>query len=284
MAGTESAGTLRFGVVTDVHLSTERGQGGEANQAAADLKALIDSFRKESVDFILQLGDLISGTSNHDLEELHLALSILNAFPGTVRHVVGNHCLSLPRATLLLSLGLGESYYAFSLKGVRFIVLDGMDVSVLREPETAEDRALIEAYQTHPEIHDYCGGVGERQKAWLKEELLRAETVGEAVIVVCHFPLMPETTDEKHGLLWNHREISKLIASSPAVIACLGGHYHYGGHQMQGGAHFVVLPAFVNRHEHPDFSGGTVELTCGRIRISNQQGELFLDLPLNRKE
>ncbi len=272
---------LRFGIVTDVHLSTKPEGAAGTNPSAADLGALIEGFRTKKVDFVLQLGDLISGIGNHYLEELRLALTILKSYPGPIRHVIGNHCLALPREKLMAELGIKESYYSFSIKGFRFIVLDGMDVSVLREPETAEERKMIEYYHAHPEIHHYCGAVGERQKAWLKEVLLRAEQAEEPVIALCHFPLLPETTDEKHGLLWNHSEIAELLASSPALKACISGHYHYGGHQMQGGTHFVVLPAFVNRHEHPDFSGGTAELECGRIRICNQHGELFLDLPLN---
>jgi len=166
------------------------------------------------------------------------------------------------------------------MRGFRFIVLDGMDVSVLRTPETEEDRLHLAHFHAHPELHDYCGAVGSRQKAWLQKELQEAECRDEKVIIICHFPLLMETTDQRHGLLWNHREIAELLVSSRAVKASLSGHYHYGGYAQLNGLHFVVLPAFVNRSAHPRFSCGTMELQGERMVLRNQLDETVYDLSL----
>ncbi|MEI7825728.1 MAG: metallophosphoesterase, partial [Chlorobiaceae bacterium] len=125
--------------------------------------------------------------------------------------------------------------------------------------------------------------VGTRQKAWLQREVEKAEHSGEKVIIICHFPMLPETTDQKHGLLWNHHEIAELVSSSPAVMACLSGHYHYGGYARHKGIHFVVLPAFVNRNEHPRFTWGTAELTGERMVIRNQLNEMLYELPFRQE-
>ena len=268
---------VRFGIITDIHFSTEN-EPAAAVKTAADLGACLDCWQRHEVDFLLQLGDQIMGSDRHKEEEFRQVSSMLNTFPGTIRHVLGNHCLALPRPMLMAALGLQTPFYAFTIRGFRFIVLDGMDVSVLRLPETPEDAETLAFFRAHPELHYYCGAVGTRQKAWLKQELESADRLGERVIVACHFPLLPETTDPKHGLLWNHREITELVASSPAVKACLSGHYHYGGYALHNGIHFVVLPAFVNRHEHPDFSCGVVELHEERMVIRNQLHETLYDL------
>ncbi len=268
---------IRFGIITDIHFSAEN-EPAAAAKTAADLSACLECWQRNKVDFLMQLGDQIMGSDRHKEEEFRQVSSILNTFPGTIYHVLGNHCLALTRQELMTAFGLQTPFYAFTIRGFRFIVLDGMDVSALRIPKTPEDCQTLAFFRARPELHDYCGAVGVQQQSWLKRELEEAKSAGERVIVVCHFPLLPETTDPKHGLLWNHREIAELLASSPAVKACLSGHYHYGGYALHKGIHFVVLPAFVNRHEHPDFTCGTVELLEERMVIRNQHHEMLYDL------
>jgi predicted MPP superfamily phosphohydrolase len=269
---------LRFGIITDIHFSTEE-EPAAAAQTSADLRTGLDYWQRKDADFIMQLGDQIRGSDKHKEEELRQVSSMLNSFPGTIRHVLGNHCLALPRQTLMAALGLQAPFYSFTMKGFRFIVLDGMDVSMLRIPETPEDYQTLAVFHAHPELHDYCGAVGLQQRFWLKRELQEADRLEERVIVFCHFPLLPETTDQKHGLLWNHAEIAELIASSSCVQVCLSGHYHYGSYARYRGIHFVVLSAFVNRQEHPRFTCGMAELRHGGMVIKNQHYETLYDLP-----
>ena len=279
MPHSESSHPLRFGIITDIHFSTES-ETAAAETTAAEIGTCIECWKAHDVDFLMQLGDLINGSETHKREEFRQVSSILKAFRGTIRHVIGNHCLALPRRELMEALGLQSACYTFTMQGFRFMVLDGMEVSVLSTPETEEDRQLLAHFYAHPELHDYCGAVGSRQKAWLQKGLEEAEHFGEKVIIICHLPLLAETTDQRHGLLWNHRDIAKLLASSPAVKVCLSGHYHYGGYAQLNGLHFVVLPAFVNRSKHPRFTCGTVELQGERMMIRNQLDETLYDLPL----
>ena len=278
MSTSDNAGTITFGIITDIHFSTTS-EPAAAAKTVADLHGWLEYCKQSNVDFLLQLGDLIKGSQEHYHEELIQANSILREFPGTIHNVIGNHCLAMSREELLATLGLKNPYYTFTEKVFRFIVLDGMDVSIHNIPETPEDRLTLKYFLNHPESHDYCGAVGIRQKAWLKKELQNAEYAGEKVILICHFPLLPETTDPKHGLLWNHQEIVELIASFKCIKACLTGHYHYGGYALKNDIHYVVLPAFVNRTEHPHFTCGKVDLQSNRMVIRNQKDEVVYDLP-----
>ncbi len=267
---------IRFGIITDIHYELE------SNIVAApdeDLRASLHCFQNHQVDFLLQLGDLIQGDDTSKEEELRHVCALLDEFQGPVRHVLGNHCLALPREKLMAALRLHNPFYSFSLQGYRFIVLDGMDVSVLRNAETDEELQILALFRAHLELHDYCGAVGTKQKIWLKSELERAEQAGEIVIAVCHFPLLPDTTDQKYGLLWNHNEIAELLASSTALKVCLSGHFHHGGYACFRGKHFVVLPAFVNRHEHPEFTCATAEVSPERMIIRNNANVVLFDLP-----
>ncbi len=281
MSGLDHTPLIRFGIITDIHFSLES-EPAAAVETAADLRRWLVMCREKRVDGVLQLGDLIKGSENDCREELHEALKILREFSGTVHHVIGNHCLALPRQKLLQALGMQAPFYAFAIRGFRIVVLDGMDLSTLHRGETPCDRQQLERYLARTELHHYCGAIGEAQQAWLKRELDDAEQSGEQVIVICHFPLLEETTEPRYGLLWNHRAITALLAASPAVKACISGHYHYGGYGLHQGIHFVVLPAFVNRSEHPAFACGTLELQNERMVIRNQNNEPLYDLSLNQ--
>jgi manganese-dependent ADP-ribose/CDP-alcohol diphosphatase len=274
---------MRIGLITDIHFSVNDAAGG-AHAATPDLSACIEDFRNGSLDFVLQLGDMINGTPDRAEEELRQALPMLKKYTGAIHHVIGNHCLAVPQKDLLRNLGMERAYYSFRKEKFRFVVLDGMDVSVLNEPETDADRALLRSCLARPELHDYCGAVGERQIEWLHSELQEASAKKESVIVICHFPLHPATTDLKHGMLWNHREVRKLLEAYPAVRACIGGHYHYGGHAKEKDIHYLVLPAFVNRTEHPGTAWSVAELLQDRLVVTARSGEVVLDLELNRTD
>jgi manganese-dependent ADP-ribose/CDP-alcohol diphosphatase len=289
MSDSANSSVIRFGVVTDIHFTTgsqlNKSSKRIINYAAEELRLWIESSRNKYVDFLLQLGDLINGTEELQDEEIEQVTAILHEYPGTIHHVIGNHCLALPQKKLLQALQLKAPYYSFSIKGFRFIVLDGMDVSVLHKTETPEDTKTLKFYHAQfdddPSLHDYCGAIGYHQKNWLKKELHTAKRAGEMVIALCHFPLLPQTTDQNHGLLWNHREIVALLSSSTELKVCISGHYHHGGYLLHNDIHFVVLPAFVNRQEHPEFSWGRIELHSDKMVIRNQENKTIYDLSFN---
>jgi manganese-dependent ADP-ribose/CDP-alcohol diphosphatase len=263
---------MRFGIITDIHFTP-------ADDEYA-LRRSILGWQESGAVFVVQLGDLIAGNPAEAPAELKQATSVLESYNGTIRHVIGNHCLAVPEEELLRSLGMERAYYTFTEGKYRFIVLHGMDVSVLSRPETPENLAMLEWFRKNPKCHEYCGAVGKTQKNWLKGELEKAEQAAEKVIILCHFPLLPETTDLKHGLLWNHSEISGIILSSTAVKACLSGHYHHGAHTVANGIHFIVLPAFVNRGGETGFSSGTVELDNSKIVLRDQENRTLHELIL----
>ncbi|NTW55431.1 MAG: metallophosphoesterase [Chlorobiaceae bacterium] len=263
---------MRFGIVTDIHFTT-------AEDTAA-LRSTILGWHENGIRFAFQLGDIIAGEPGTAMAELDQVIPELNRYGGTIRHVIGNHCLAIPENTLLGALGMERPYYSFMEGGYRFIVLHGMDVSVLSIPKSAEDGQMLERFRANPELHDYCGAIGAMQKTWLKGMLEQAEQAAEHVIIICHFPLLPETTDLKHGLLWNHGDISSIIVSSPSVRACFSGHYHHGAHTERNGIHFIVLPAFVRQGADTGFISGTVEIEGSRLTIRNQNNVPFHALQL----
>ena len=90
------------------------------------------------LDFVVSLGDLGDGFSR---EEIPLMLENLRLSAAPVRHVVGNHdYVQYSEAELLNLFGLNSMFYDFSVGKVRFIVLNGLDVSRFSPPGSARRR------------------------------------------------------------------------------------------------------------------------------------------------
>jgi len=271
---------MRIGLISDIHFREKENTGTEAG-AAADLRSCFGDFGDSRVDFMLQLGDIINGSEAGADDELRHVVQVFREYTGVCRHVIGNHCLAVRREKLLPALGLQQAYYSFSIETFRFAVLDGMDVSIAGKAETEADLLLLERSLGEPGMHDYCGGIGELQREWLGKELEEAEKQNQQVVVVCHFPLHPATTDQKHGLLWNHHEMRRVLTASPAVRACISGHYHEGGYIMENGIHYLVLKSFVDRDEHPEAAWSVAELHQTRLVVTGRNGLRLFDLEFN---
>ncbi|NTU68412.1 MAG: metallophosphoesterase [Chlorobiaceae bacterium] len=273
MAPTEGR-PLRFGIITDIHYTPE----GQAGRTPAGLARCIASWTEREAAFVVQLGDLIDREGPEAENDLLGVKAMLDCFPGRMVHVTGNHCLAVPPDRFFGLMGIPDPYYTINQGGIRFIVLHGMDVSIRSEPENEADRNLLRYYRDERQEPFYCGAVGSRQLKWLVDELDSAQRTGEPVIVLSHLPLLEETTDTKHGLLWNHGEVTELLCRYPNVRACLSGHFHPGGYAWRSGIHFIVLPSFAGGCEPPCFCCGTVEIGEGRLRILSLDGTLLHDL------
>ncbi|NTV24955.1 MAG: metallophosphoesterase [Chlorobiaceae bacterium] len=272
--GTHGGRPFRFGIITDIHYTPEE----QAGRTSAGLDRCFTCWEEADTALVIQLGDLINREGAEAENDLLSIRALLARHPGEMVHIPGNHCLAVPQARLFDIMGIPAPYYSISRGGIRFIVIHGMDVSVLSEPENEADRHLLHYYHVVMQAPFYCGAIGSRQLEWLVSELDTALRNEEPVIVLSHLPLLEETSDQKHGLLWNHEEISALICRYPNILACLSGHYHPGAYAIREGIHFIVLPAFANCSEQPCcFTAG---IDGNNLRISDSRGTLLHDLEL----
>jgi 3',5'-cyclic AMP phosphodiesterase CpdA len=86
------------------------------------------------------------------------------------------------------------------------------------------------------------GGLGKPQRSWLAQQLDDAKTANEAVIVFCHYPIDATSNSQDH-LLWDHAEVSRILANDRCVKAWFCGHNHQGGYGKVGGVHHVTFQA-----------------------------------------
>jgi manganese-dependent ADP-ribose/CDP-alcohol diphosphatase len=264
---------FRFGIVTDIHYNPETGTG---NQTEVGLARCVERWTQEGAEFVIQLGDLISREAPEAEADLIAARDMLARFPGKVYHVAGNHCLAVPPERYKAIMGLDSLYYTFARHGARFIVLDGMDVSALNEPETEADRHLLTWYRDIVKAPFYCGAIGARQMEWLVKELDLALRNEEPVIILSHLPLLKETTDEKHGLLWNHEEVVAILLRYPNIRTVLSGHYHSAAEAVLGGIEFVVVAAF-GECDGNTMSCFIAEIFGKSIRVQSTSGRTLFD-------
>jgi 3',5'-cyclic AMP phosphodiesterase CpdA len=274
-AGTSTRGAnplLSFGVVADVQYRDANPLGtrfyrdslGKLAEAVARLNAL-------GPRFTIQLGDLIDGTfSSYDD-----VLPLYDALKTPHYHVLGNHDFAVDPADKgrvlhrlgLDALGSGKGYYDFGVRGWRFIVLNGSDLSVVAYPPGSAPRLASERYlaglaeQGVKNALEWNGGIGTAQREWLGRMLARAQRANERVIVFCHFPVLPASQSG----LWNDREVLAILRAHRSVVAYFSGHAHEGGYVRDGGIHYLTFQGMV---EGPQPAYALVEVLPDALRVT----------------
>jgi hypothetical protein len=244
---------FQFGVIADVQYADKADAGTRHYRASLGiLERAVATLNVEDLAFVVNLGDIIDGNGTRSEAELTRILRVLTQLNVPVRHVVGNHCLEIPRPKLQRHLGLETTWYAFQRPGWRMVVLDAMDVSI-KAPEGSAAREAATAWLAeHPEAPTYNGAIGPEQLAWFKSELTAARRAGERVLVFCHHPAHPDASDA-NDVLWNYAAVLAVMAEAGPVAAWFNGHDHRGGYAQRQQTHFVTLPGLV---EAPAEQGG----------------------------
>jgi 3',5'-cyclic AMP phosphodiesterase CpdA len=242
-----------FAVFTDIQYGDQPDSGKrEYRRSLAKLRDAAGVLnQRRDLAFAIQLGDLIDSRAA-DLETILPAWQSLSV---RTYNVAGNHDFAAARAALFRRLDLRNGYYEFTQPGWRFLVLNGMDLSVASPEGVAILQRLKDAGARNAQ--DWNGGIGAAQLAWLKERLAKAAASHEHVIAFCHFPILTESSTPAH-LLWNHDEVRRVLEASPAVAAWFNGHDHSGGYAMRDGIHYVTFPGMVE-------SGAGTSYTIARV-------------------
>lgn len=245
---------VRFGVLADVQYA-DKPAAGERRYASslARLERAVDALNaEEGLDFVVQVGDLIDGRDGVDgsREDLAAVLAVLARLEVPLVHVLGNHCLEVPRDELEATLGVERGYRSFVEGGWRFLVLDSMALSVVGVEEGDPRRAAGEAWLAahpkaeHPEAARWNGGLGGAQTGWLTTQLVDAAAAAEPVVCFAHHPVLAEASTEHH-LAWDHDEVAALLEAAETPVLWVNGHDHAGGYAARGGVHHLTLRGMV---------------------------------------
>jgi len=273
--------TVTFGVVADVQYHSGKPLGSRYYSASLDkLKDALAHFNKEKVRFVINLGDTI----DTNILSFDAVMPLFKALKTPVYHVVGNHDFSVQEdeeKNVLPALGLKESYYAFTQGNWRFVVLDGFE---LRFP-SPEDKTLKEESEAlytrlradgKEHAQRWNGGIGSEQLGFLEDQLEQAQKSGKNAIVICHFPILPESA----GNLWNDAEVVALLEKQPSVKAYFCGHNHEGDYVFQNGIHYLTFRGMVETPDQNAFA--VVSLRKDTIEVQGFGRELSRTLDVGR--
>jgi 3',5'-cyclic AMP phosphodiesterase CpdA len=140
-------------------------------------------------------------------------------------HVPGNHDINKLAETDAESLdtfrrNFGPSYYSFDYAQVHFVVLD----TVMYEG-TSLGSDDPDPLGSGP----YTGGMGERQLAWLANDLRRVP-MDRLVVLAMHIPLHSETEPEEPRVnVADRQQLFEILAGRERLLA-LAGHMHLAEH------------------------------------------------------
>ena len=236
---------FRFGLVADVQYADKPERGKRHYHESADkLRACIADFNRQGLAFAVNLGDAIDGDGAKSAADMALIAGIFRQLTCPVQHVIGNHCLAVPRPALLKELGLKSPYYAFSRERWRFLVLDGMDVST-KSPEGSKQANEAQNHLAKsPKPNPYAGALGEEQMTWLRGQLADAARRQQRVILFCHHPILAAASGPG-AILWNAAEVEALLVRSGCVVAWINGHDHKGGYALANGIHHLTIAGMI---------------------------------------
>ncbi len=178
--------------------------------AAQKLSRTLKVLDGMELDFVVNLGDLGDGQSREEIPEL---LESYRNSRHPVRHVVGNHdFVQYSHEELLRLLGLGSFFYDFSVKNVRFIVLNGLDISRFSPPESRNFRDALDYRERnrHRCLRDWDGMLSEEGFAFLRDRLDRSLDAKESAVILCHVPLYNGASGSG-AVMWDSDRLLELL-------------------------------------------------------------------------
>ena len=208
--------TIKIGMCSDVHLPT-------MHDSEKRITSFIDSMQIAKPDFIIELGDF--GIPKKEYEPY---FEIRDSFNGPKYHVIGNHEMdggtSLEKAVAYRK--MNSSYYTFSKKGFKFIVLDAND----KKDENQKG---------------YSSFIGKKQLDWLKNELKMSK---EPVVIFSHQGIGtdPDNPGERYSIE-NSISVRKIFenhnktAKTNKIICCFNGHTHHDFAEDINGIWYITI-------------------------------------------
>jgi manganese-dependent ADP-ribose/CDP-alcohol diphosphatase len=261
-----------FGVIADVQYCDCEPAGTRYYRSSlSKLREAANAFVTDSVEFVVDLGDLI----DRNFVSYKPVMNILDSSGLKIWHTTGNHDYSVDQRYKKRIPQLSknrEGYFSFINKKIRFIALNGNDISTysaLKKKDADEARQLVKKVQEEGESNgmDWNGGLGEKQMEWFKSQLDEATTKGEKVIILCHFPVWPEN---QHNLL-NYREVLNLLEKYNNILAWFSGHNHAGNYGNFNLIHFVTFKGMVETETNSSYA--EVEIYKNKIWIKGSGRE-----------
>lgn len=261
-----------FGLIADIQYSDYDPAGTRFYRSSLKkLDEAVSQFRKDSVDFVITLGDMI----DKDYESYGPVLDILHSSGLKFYHVIGNHDYTVDtkhKKMIPSDYYSKPGYYSVVYKGFRFIFLNGNEISIYssnNKSRIKQANKLLDSLKKsgEPNSVDWNGGITPKQLDWFDGQMNEAASKNEKVFIICHFPVVP---DNVHNLL-NYRAVLTVLGKYHNVIAWFNGHNHSGNYGNFNMTHFVTLKGMVETENQNSFA--RVDVYRNKISITGSGRE-----------
>lgn len=271
-----------FGLLADLHYSdSEPLKNRYFRNSIQKLNDCIKTMNNHSLEFVVDLGDLI----DHDFTNFDTVLTHFRKFNARVHFTIGNHDFEVENDLInqvRSKIGYnGNGYYSFSIKHIRFVILDGNTISTYANKQDStyyvkSERLLQNLQRTKTDnAHFWNGAIDDEQLDWFEQNLQEAKQKIEKVIVFCHFPIYPAN---KYTLL-NDTDLLNILGKHDHIIAWISGHNHHGAYGYNTGIHFVSLKGMVETMDEPAYS--IIDVFDDRLELRGYGRESSLTLPIH---
>lgn len=259
----ETAG-LRFGLVTDLHYADKPPAGTRHyRETPAKLAEAAEAFRREKVDFLVELGDLIDAADSVEAELGYLDRidREFAAIAGRRHYVLGNHCVDmLTKDEFLGRVGQGRSFFSFDAGDHHFVVLD----ACFRSDGAPYGRKNSDWKDANIPPHEVD---------WLRDDLAATD---RPTIVLAHQRL---DVGPPYGVR-NAPEVRAILEGSGRVRAVFQGHSHKNDHREIAGVHYVTLVGMIEGSGAASNGYAVVELDpAGAVRVHGFRNQDAYDWP-----
>ena len=244
-----------FGILADVQYADAEAVGARFYRSSlSKLDVALKTFKKDSVDFVITLGDLIDGKR----ESYKPVLSIIKASGLKFFHITGNHDYNFEKGSpgkIPSSYYSKKGYYSLIHNNFKFIFLNGNEISVYgSSSKKMKDRAqqIIDSLKKtgSPNAMVWNGGISQKQIKWLDEQLKSSVAANEKVFIFCHFPVFPENVHN----MQNYSDILTILKKYDNIIAWFNGHNHAGNYGNTNSVHYVTLKGMVETENQNSFA------------------------------
>ena len=244
-----------FGVITDIQYADQDASGTRFYRSSlSKLGNALTELKKDSAQFIVNLGDMI----DKGFASYKPVMDIIESSGVKTYHITGNHDYSVEPALkekLPILNEFKSGFYSFVFRKIRFVFLNGNELSMYastNESVKKQTTDLIAKLKEKGEINAFVwnGGMSDIQLGWLNKQLSEASSKKEKVILLCHFPVVPDSADN----LFNYKEIVKYLGNFHNIIAWFNGHSHGGNYGVANKTHFVTFKGMLETENENSFA------------------------------
>lgn len=276
----ENTPQVRFGLIADIQYCDCETRGNRYYRNSLEkLEACVEDLNTENVDFTVNLGDLVDRDTPSNLDAVLTRLRKLNK---PAHNTPGNHDYGdiTDNNALYKQMGMPASYYSFTQKKWRFIMLNTNEVAsyanIAGTPLQAEyDEMKMKIKESgRRNGADYNGGISRAQLEWLKSELKTAEKKKQNILVFSHHPFYAAP-----GLTaLNDLDVVDALTACPNVKGVICGHHHPGDFGTYQNIPFITTEGMIETADQNAY--GIVEIYTDRIVLNGKGRTKSYTLPI----